>query len=392
MEWQGYIPESRYDELKWKVAKLNKRAAKIGVAPITVELTGNSRRDEADFPYVCIMLEIIMKGETPKYEGWKLLAVLQHDPNLDANIVKTVPGETIPQDYRTRPGVCDHCGYKRIRKETFVVQHETDGEIKQVGRQCVADFLGHGDPRRFIKTWEWFEEASGWGMGFAGLRDEREAYSLEVYLAMTNAVIRKFGWVSGAKSRETMATSTATEVCTQLNPRDRADMRKYRPEDLVNYLPEDTEYAKQVIEWAKGISGNLSDYEHNIQVIANQEAVIRKTQGFAASMIMAYKRVHDVRVERKVSEYHGTVGDKVNLTLTFKATYSFEGYYGPVHMHRFVDTETGNIFIWPASRFTFFKEDALHTVKGTIKAHKDYKDIKQTILTRCKVEEVEENA
>jgi hypothetical protein len=266
-----------------------------------------------------------------------------------------------------------------------VVQRETDGEIKQVGRQCVADFLGHGDPRRFIKTYEWFEEASGWGMGYAGLRDEREAYSLEIYLAMTGAVIRKYGWVSGAKSRETMESSTATEVNEQLSPRLRQYMRR---DQLVDYLPEDTEYAVKVIEWAKTIEPT-SDYEHNIKVIANQQYVIRKTQGFAASMIMAYKRVHEVweKKVRKVSEFYGNVGDKIQLNLTFKATYSFDSDWGAVHLHRFLD-ENGNIFIWQASRFTFFTEDALYNVRGTIKRHKEYKEMKQTILTRCKVVEV----
>jgi len=382
MEWQGYIPESRWTELKTKVAKLNKKATKIGAAPITVELTGQMRRDEAEYPYVAILLEIIMKGETPKLNGWKLLATLQHDPNLDANIVKTVPGESVPEGYRTRPGVCDHCGYTRIRKETFVVQHE-DGDIKQVGRQCVADFLGR-DLLNLIKTYEWFEATVHHINESWGIRDEREAYSLEAYLAMTNAVIRKYGWVSGSKSRETMATSTATEVNEQFNPLARQYMKS---DEKVDYLDSDKEYAVMVIEWAKNLGDNLSDYEHNIKTIAHQEVVIRKTQGYAASMIMAYKKVNEVYEKKvnKVSEFYGNVNDKINLNLTFKATYSFEGYYGVVHLHKFV-AEDGNVFIWQASRFIAFTEDALYNVKGAIKQHKEYKNIKQTILTRCKVE------
>jgi len=386
-EWRGFIPESRWEELQNKISKLNKRAVKIGVSPITLERTGLCRRDEADYPYVFVAIEIILKGETPKFDGWRLIAALQHDPNLNANIVKTVPGETIPEDYRTRPGVCDHCGYTRIRKETFLVQHDTDGEIKQVGRQCVADFLGHGDPRRFIKTYEWFAEASDWcERGWAGIRDERETFSLKAFLAMTNAVIRKYGWVSSGKSYETGQTSTAAEVLEQLNP----SRRQYlKTDQLVDCNENDGEYAEKVIEWTKNIQGT-SDYEHNIKTIAHQEYVIRKTWGFAASMIMAYKRANEPleRKDRKVSNYFGNVGDKINLTLTFKATYSFDSSWGTVHLHRFIDEATGNIFIWQASRFSYMVEDKTYQVKGTIKKHKDYKDVKQTILTRCKVEEV----
>jgi hypothetical protein len=377
MEWKGYIPESRWEELRENVAKLNKRAAKIGATPMTLELTGQSKRDEVDYPYVFIAIEIILKGETPKFEGWKLLAVLQHDPNLDANIVKTVPGEIIPEGYRTRPGVCDHCGYTRIRKETFVVQHDS-GELKQVGRQCVADFLGHGDPRRFIKTYEWFEEAMGWGVGFSGIRDERENYSLEAFLAMTNAVIQKWGWVSGKKSYETGQTSTATEVIIQFGD------RKYMKKDqVVDPTDEDKAYAIKVIEWAKTIDPT-SDYLHNLLTIAKQNYVIRKTQGFAASMIMAYKMVNESKKEKKVSGYVGNVGDRLVLKLTFKATYSFDSQWGTVHLHRFLD-DNGNVFIWQSSKFINMVEGGVYEVMGTVKQHKDYKDVKQTILTRCKV-------
>jgi hypothetical protein len=387
MQWQGYIPQSRVGELKEKVAKLNKKAAKIGVTPITVEMTGLSRRDEYRLDefgpkHVTMMVEIIMEGETPKYEGWKLLAVLMHDPNLESNIVKTVPGEAIPEGYRTRPGVCDHCGYKRIRKETFVVQHE-GGDIKQVGRQCVADFLGHGDPRRFIKTYEWFDEAMGWGREYSGLRDERENYSLVSFLAMTNAVIRKFGWVSGKKSYEEGVTSTATEVITQFG-----DRRTMREEDKVRPTDDDVEYAEKVIQWAQGINA-VTEYEHNLKTIADCQYVIRKTQGYAASMIMAFKIATEPKNrERKVSDYYGTVGQKiVNLPLNFIREYSFETMYGVTHLQKFND-DNGNLFVWGASRWQDLEEGKKYLVSGTIKAHKDYKGIKQTVITRCKVRNV----
>ena len=382
MLWTGFIPESRIEELKFKVAKLNKRAAKIGVAPISVELTGQMKRDETDYPHVCIMFEIILNGETPKFDGWKLLAVLQHDPNLDANIVKTVPGETIPEGYRTRPGVCDHCGYTRIRKETFVVQHD-GGDVKQVGRQCVADFLGHGDPRRFVKTYEWFAEAAEWGHGYSGLRDDRETFSLEAFVAMTNAVIRRYGWVSSAKAYETGNTSTATEVLEQLNSTRRAYLKR---DQLVDSLETDVEYAKKVILWAKSIVPN-GDYEHNLLTIAKQEYVIKKTWGFAASMIAAYKRATVPKVERKVSNHYGTVGEKVDLNLNFLRDFAYDSNWGVVHFQNFKD-DNGNLFVWAASRNQGLDAGQEYKVTGTIKQHKEYKDIKQTILTRCKVGKV----
>lgn len=118
--------------------------------------------------------------------------------------------------------------------------------------------------------------------------------------------------------------------------------------------------------------------------------------------------------ERKArSQYVGEVGDKINTELTYEGSASWEAskYYGygveTNYIHRFRDAD-GNLLVWKTTkslgwdvegdRKNHYATDngkfiAWHspeqgdkvTVKGTIKAHSEYKDEKQTVLTRCKV-------
>lgn len=98
------------------------------------------------------------------------------------------------------------------------------------------------------------------------------------------------------------------------------------------------------------------------------------------------------------SEYIGQVGDKVQLTATYKKMFSYEThftYHGETnYIHQF-ETEDGNIIVWKTScTIETVDEDGCYkpiptgskvALKGSIKAHEEYKGKKQTILTRCKV-------
>jgi hypothetical protein len=65
----------------------------------------------------------------------------------------------------------------------------------------------------------------------------------------------------------------------------------------------------------------------------------------------------------------------------------FLGKTGIMHLQKFND-DNGNLFIWGASRSQYLVEGKAYLVTGTIKAHKEYKNVRQTALTRCKVVEV----
>lgn len=82
------------------------------------------------------------------------------------------------------------------------------------------------------------------------------------------------------------------------------------------------------------------------------------------------------------SEYVGTMGERIEVTLTVTKAITLDGYYGQSIMHIFED-EDGNVFVWTTSAKSI-PEGTTVTLRGTIKDHKIYRNTKQTILTRCK--------
>lgn len=90
------------------------------------------------------------------------------------------------------------------------------------------------------------------------------------------------------------------------------------------------------------------------------------------------------------SQWFGQVGDKVEMkvkyvyTFSWHTTYSY-GYFEEVmYRHIFKDDE-GHVFTWKTKNIIDADYGTDIILKGTIKEHSEYKDEKQTVLTRCKV-------
>jgi len=97
--------------------------------------------------------------------------------------------------------------------------------------------------------------------------------------------------------------------------------------------------------------------------------------------------------KKAISTYVGEVGEKLNIKARFDHTawyerHSFAGYgMETVYIVSFRD-EKGNLLIWKTTSpkgCAELEEGDEISLKGTIKEHTEYRDEKQTILTRCKV-------
>lgn len=81
------------------------------------------------------------------------------------------------------------------------------------------------------------------------------------------------------------------------------------------------------------------------------------------------------------SEYVGEVGERLELTITVKRNIQIEGNYGTNNMH-IMEDENHNVFVW-STQSKSWPEGSTHTIRGTVKDHRDYLNVHQTILTRC---------
>ena len=107
-----------------------------------------------------------------------------------------------------------------------------------------------------------------------------------------------------------------------------------------------------------------------------------------------YYKIEDAENQLKAntstSEHIGNIGDKVEIPVVYIHTASWETGYGGywnssiTNLHTFKD-ENGNIIIWKTDKFIEADYGTKMTIKGTVKDHSEYKGIKQTALTRCKL-------
>lgn len=97
-----------------------------------------------------------------------------------------------------------------------------------------------------------------------------------------------------------------------------------------------------------------------------------------------------IKALKAVSQHVGQVGDRVEI----KGTYVYSGSWeqrsfkgwgtDTIYVHTFKDSD-GNVFTWKTQNSLGLNYGEPVIVKGTIKNHTEYKDEKQTELTRCKI-------
>lgn len=389
------IPAANLGRLQDKVDKLNKACTKLDLPPVEVTVvrtfTVESKKQRGGFSTMEISTfhEITITGETPRLAGWTFLGVIDHK---GGNLVHTVPNQTIPKTYWGSEDYCDHCHTKRYRNETFIVKHE-DGRHMQVGRNCLADFLGHENPEAVAKACEWlaqFDAAMGdpdsewFGMGSAVL-----TVDLRSILTCTAAYIRDNGWASRSKTYDEGGVATADGVWLYLtDPQEQKRYRKDNDGKDLEHWDEDDDIAAKSIEWATTQSAD-SEYIHNLHAIIELGQVTWKTVGYAASIVACYQRDASKAAEQAaqpVSHHVGEVKERRLFTVTVEAIHYFEGDWGPTHLFRMRD-EDGNLIVWFASSSPHMVKDGTYTLKATVKAHDSFNGTKQTVITRAAIQQ-----
>lgn len=429
------IPEQNLDALKARIAKMNKRAIKLGMEPIVIAEHGEEfdlfyRRDTAfdmidlgySIPWGKVeMLEgesiesaqdrfsqlkggrqmfslrryvmVTVTGSLPRVNGWAMAATIQHEEG--GNLLMTVPGfETmLPVQYRTAATICDHCHTNRSRKDTYVLQNET-GEWKQVGRNCLADFIRSTNAGAWAEAaemlagldaevGEFYESEGGYGGGGTIY------FRAQDLLAQVACIVREDGWCSRTEAKNSFNGKQATAdlaLCMFdpkfLNKMSAKDKARYTVTDADNFK------AAQAIEWAQALPSDVTnDYLWNIRVVSHRENLTHREAGLAASIITAYLRHLEAEVKRAyekantLNEHFGTVGKREVFTLTVTGQRDMESNYGSLTLYKFRDAE-GRVAAWFSSGGTDLEIGSTYTIKATVKKHDLYNDMKQTMLSR----------
>ena len=388
------IPAGNYPKFEAAIAKLSKRSEKLIGLPIIPFIFDRYNRKEDNGTQVRVY-KVMLTAETPKLGGWEFVARIDHSQET-GNILRVVPNTThkVPEKYRTSLPNCDHCNARRKRRDTFIVCHEETNEFKQIGSNCLADFLGH-DPYKIARMAEFLsyaDEVSHSYGNYDGLLDHRYV-DLEDYLTHVATMVRLYGWTSGKAAYENEnLTSTRERASTNFhvanNPKRKHD------EFFDKVTDEDRALAVEALEWARGFSekDDLSEYEHNVLVIANAEAIEYRSMGLAASIVGVHVRnklreagIAEERKRLADSQYVGEPKQRLKFgpCKVLKAS-AVEGFYGTTYIYKFVTSE-GNVLTWFASQSLKVVEGSTVDLVGTVVKHDDFKGVKQTVVNRCKM-------
>lgn len=380
------IPASNKMLADSQIEKLNKRAAKLGLPEITLSYDKaiSQQRNINGIKRNILFLPVNLSGPlSVSYDGWDFIATLQHLPTGE-NIIRSISDQfDIPNKYKECGSNCEHCKVNRYRKDTYLVRHNNN-QVMQVGSSCIKDFLGGNSPDDILKRANLIAELMQFMNGAQQNLDSNfeDMFHINNFLAQTSAVIRDHGWLSKGEAFNTGAKSTAVRVLDNFNP-------PYN--DFYFKLSEVTDislqHAKEAIEWVESLSDEvceLSDYLHNIRAIARAGMVEIRTAGFAASMLSAYDRDKAKHQVKPISCHVGIVKVREEFNLTLKNHFTGISQYGEYHRYIFND-DSGNIMIWKASSPADLEDGKRYKIRGTVKEHSEYKNVKQTIITRCEV-------
>ena len=387
------VYQPRMEGLRDSIAKLNRRAVKIGVAPIVVRETGNVRDEEIKNPEtnevtsVRRFVEITVTGTAPKFNGWTLAAVIERVE--DANLIRKSPDCKIElAKYRDCLAVCDHCKTDRNRNSTYVVAHDS-GELKQVGSSCIKDFLGHKDPHALAalaeiaySLGELCEEAGDGDYSEGG--GVRNLLLVKTFLNHAQMAVRTFGFVSSKRAKEDMMSmSTAmTAMDTMFPPRN--GRTRSSPTD------EDRAQAEKAVQHVLDTLGSrpsesLNDFEHNILTVCKCSAVDPKNAGLLAFVPEYYRRSIEERKVAAESKHFGEVGKRArDVKITYLKSTGFDSQYGYTFIHSFA-ADDGSKLIWKTgSNFELNSGESV-VATFTVKSHDEYKGHKQTHISRVKL-------
>lgn len=99
------------------------------------------------------------------------------------------------------------------------------------------------------------------------------------------------------------------------------------------------------------------------------------------------KSIQDKYVEHTNSNWVGTVGQMLNAFVTLKDVHQFNGAFGLTNVFTFKD-EFDNSIVWITASAVNLKIGTSYSLRGTIKAHNEFRGDKQTMVSRCKCMEV----
>lgn len=324
--------------------------------------------------------------------GWKFIASIQNTEK--GNIIEKATDEVeVPERYYTGAPVCEHCGNKRVRN-TFLVFNEETGEFKQVGRSCLCDYT-HGMSADGVAQYTSAFEELIQGEAVQPGGHYTRYIKVREFMRYAAETIRHFGYVKNDPYSDRKSTrDKAGDFWTLDNGRfwrpeqKEAVKAEYEACGFNPNSPEAVEMVDKALAWLD-TQGEDNNYMHNLKTACALEYDNGRNLGIIVSLFPTWnrdlekqERIKKEQEAGKESEWVGEVGKRISIEIEQVALLtSWETMYGITCVWKIVGKD-GNVYTWKTGND--IPEEATK-ITGTVKEHKEYRGVKQTELTRCRV-------
>lgn len=393
--WSGMlyeIFEGNIERLEKKLARIQNKCIKYGCDfhfEVVSETYHEIYNKEADKAVNARFVVVDVEGKAI-VNDWQFVAFVEHTEK--GNIFSGVSGIEVPERYYNAKPVCEHCNTNHYRKHTYIVMNTKTGEFKQVGKSCLNDFT-HGMSAEFVAQYiSYFNELIQGNTPYEGCHIENYI-DIKEALAYIAETIRAFGYVkSQDENRYTISTKVHafSFYCVDHGIGNLSNgERKLLNEEMERYSfnLNSSEVASKVevaLEWIAE-QKDENEYMHNLKTVCALEYVTYKNFGILASLFPTYYKSVERSKNQEVkatSQHVGNIKDRIRFEVKdYCCVTNWDTQWGTTFLYEFVDNN-GNIFTWKTSNAI---TDKFTTITGTIKAHNEYKSVKQTELTRCKL-------
>lgn len=385
------VHESNLELFEDKIAKANRRLERHGIDGQFVVALVNTNEIVHEDQSIEYTYEYVLNAPSFQYAGWEFLASTEIMEG--GTLLRIVPGKAMPEGYvRPDAHVCEHCGVERTRNHSYILREVRTGDIKQVGRTCLSLFLGV-QPKGlwalgFVEELEELRERSG------GVYIPKR-WSIETIVRTSYAVTdggKKFVSRAVAQEREDLSPSSndvATLLTYRPRPRDSWEFKQWVADMEVASAAVPQETVEEIIAFADTLKG---DYGDNMRVLVNSSTVEHRHLGLLVSLVGVWYRAQEKEVaakqerEAKTNEWMGEVKERLRgLVLTITVAREWDTDYG-VQTMLVMEDEQRRTFKWVASKWLPYDAGDKLVITGTVKAHDEWNGIKQTVLTRCKID------
>lgn len=377
------IPTNKIEQLAKLVNKVNKKGANIvfnvGKEKIYTDgILNITDKNGYIFNTISIKVECVEVEIDGIYKinGWEFVGVIEFKNT--GNIIRLANSSfngKIPSNYYHTDKHCDHCNTIKNRKDLYLIYNQETNEFKQVGSSCLLEYTN--------------------GMDFSIIGSIMSC----LYFVEDNTIY-EYTYSNGdffnndcfsIHSRNIKALAIALVKANGYNGKDTIDTLK----EIIfknNGKKATNEEIEEIDNYAKTIKAEYG-YMQSAKVVWLSNDIQFRDLGLVCSFVsVALKAISKSKNSNILNEHFGNVGDKITIKVSnarviyVKSNYHCSYFAEPSNVFEIIDQQ-GYVFIWSTSSYEEIKANS--TITATIKSHSEYKGVKQTVITRGKVQEQE---